>query len=366
MFAHKLTDDAELILLETRHAQEIYTLIDRNRERLRRWLTFVDHSNSADTERAFIKNGLHQFANDQGFHCGIVYKGKLAGNIGMLPVDLRNRSTEIGYWLDQDAEGKGLVTTACRAFLDHCFNQMNLNRVVIRTAPGNERSQAVAKRLGAIHEGTQRQSIELQGRFIDQEVFSLLKQDWPSASTTDGLPFFTHELDEDTRLSLLDSTQADAVFHLADENREHLRRWLPWVDDTRSANDIQAFIEDQLHQFAENGTTVTGIWHHGVLAGSVGIHYVSVKCMEIGYWLGENHQRKGLVTKACRALIHHAFAELGMNRIEIRVEPRNPRSIAIPERLGFTCEGTLRGKGMNADGKFIDLMMYSLLKSDIG
>ena len=68
MFVHQLTDDAELRLIEPSHADELYSVINRNRSRLLPRLTFVENSTSADSERAFAKRGLHQFADGQGFH----------------------------------------------------------------------------------------------------------------------------------------------------------------------------------------------------------------------------------------------------------------------------------------------------------
>lgn len=364
MFKHKLTDDAELRLIEPRHAEELYALIDANRARLRPWMSFVEHCTSVEAERDFARRALHQFADGRGFHCLIVYKGKLMGGIGMLPMDKENRSTEIGYWLDEQAEGKGLVTASCIEILDLCFNGMKINRVVIRTAKDNERSQAVAKRLGAGHEGMQRQALIIAGALEDLEVFSLLQEEWSADSATTSGAFFTHRLDDETELGLLEPRHAEELFALVDRNREYLRRWLNWVDRTNSADDTGAFVGRQLRQLADNSTIAAGIWHTGTLVGTIGLEYVSAGCMEIGYWISEASQGKGIVTRACEALISRAFDELGVNRVQIRVEPGNDRSRAIPERLGFTPEGTLRQSGMNADWEPVDMLMYSLLKNE--
>jgi ribosomal-protein-serine acetyltransferase len=175
---------------------------------------------------------------------------------------------------------------------------------------------------------------------------------------------FTHKLTNDAELRLLEPRHAEELYLLVDSNREHLRRWLPWVDSTKSTEDIVAFIKQQLQRLATNGTTVASIWYENNLAGIISLNSSSVRCMEIGYWLGEKYQGKGLMTAACKAMIGHSFVELDINRIEIRVEPDNDRSKAIPGRLGFTYEGTQRQKGMNADGKAVDLMMFSLLKEE--
>lgn len=83
----------------------------------------------------------------------------------------------------------------------------------------------------------------------------------------------------------------------------------------------------------------------------------------IGYWLGEKYQGKGIMTKACKALIQYCFEELNLERIEIRVATENIKSQAIPERLGFQKEGCLRNAEVLYD-QYIDLYVYGLLKKE--
>jgi ribosomal-protein-serine acetyltransferase len=84
---------------------------------------------------------------------------------------------------------------------------------------------------------------------------------------------------------------------------------------------------------------------------------------EIGYWLAAGHQGKGLMTKACRALIDYGFGTLGLRRIAIQCATGNTRSQAIPERLGFTREGVLR-EVMIVNGSPIDHAVYAMLARD--
>ena len=176
---------------------------------------------------------------------------------------------------------------------------------------------------------------------------------------------FSYKLDEDTELRLLQEYDAEEFFILTDENREHLRRWLPWLDTTRSVYDTRAFIHSTLLQFANNKGFQAGIWYRGSLAGIIGYHSIDQQNRKtaIGYWLGEAFTGKGLMTKACEALLDYGFDVLQLNRIEIRCAPSNTRSCAIPQRLGFTHEGIAHQAEWLYD-HFVDQSIYSMLASD--
>jgi ribosomal-protein-serine acetyltransferase len=172
-------------------------------------------------------------------------------------------------------------------------------------------------------------------------------------------------IDEETELRIYEERHAQEVAELVDQNRAYLRQWLPWLDDSRTVEDSKAFIRGSLQQFARNEGFQTGIWYRDTFAGGIGYHPIdwAKRKVEIGYWLGESFQGKGLMTKACRTLITYAFAELGLNKVEIHCATENIRSCAIPKRLGFTQEGILRDAEWLYD-HFVDLVVYGMLGSE--
>ncbi|HET7579668.1 MAG TPA: GNAT family protein [Bacillales bacterium] len=176
---------------------------------------------------------------------------------------------------------------------------------------------------------------------------------------------FTYRLGEDSYLKLLDLEDTKAVFALVNSDREHLREWLPWVDGNKSEADSRVFIESTKKQFADNNGFQVGIWYKGELAGVAGFHEIDWKDRktEIGYWLGEQFQGNGLMTKTCRALIDHAFGAWELNRVEICCGTGNVKSCAIPERLGFMKEGTIRDDEW-VNGRYISYHVFGLLKSE--
>ena len=163
----------------------------------------------------------------------------------------------------------------------------------------------------------------------------------------------------------LKAREARVLFALVDANRSHLRRWLPWVDATRSMGDIREFLRRVTAQ-AKAGTGQSfGLWWQGRLVGVASLAWIDAanQSAAIGYWLAQEAEGHGLMTAAVTALLRHGFRTLQLNRIEIRAGVRNRRSRAIPERLGFRHEGTLRQAERLAD-RFVDHAVYGLLKGD--
>lgn len=170
MFSYRVATHSELRLLEERHAEVLFALVEQNRERHPE----IPQLYSLEDARVYIKRDLALFAENKGLGIGIWYEGNLAGTVRYHEIDWINRSTELGYWLGAAFEGKGLVTSACRVMIDHAFNELGLNRVVISCAPENQKSRAVAENLGFTKEGVLRQSEQLKGGYVDQVVYGLL------------------------------------------------------------------------------------------------------------------------------------------------------------------------------------------------
>jgi ribosomal-protein-serine acetyltransferase len=155
---------------------------------------------------------------------------------------------------------------------------------------------------------------------------------------------------------------ARALFAQVDANRARLRRWLPWPDANRSPADSRAYIL-QMRAQAKAGLGQTfGLWWKDRLVGVAGFNWIdgANHSAAIGYWLAEEAQGHGLMTAAVIALLRHGFRSLELNRIEIRAGIRNRRSRAIPERLGFRHEGTLR-QAEWVSGRYVDHAVYGLL-----
>lgn len=176
---------------------------------------------------------------------------------------------------------------------------------------------------------------------------------------------FSLEVDGALQLRQLEGHQAPLLFALTEKNRADLRRWLPWLDDNTTEEDSRSFIDSGLERYTNRESLELGIWHREALVGMVAFNQFSwgARNGELGYWLDAEARGQGIMTRSCRALIAHAFAELDLNRIEIRCAAGNAPSRAIPERLGFRQEGQLRQVEWLYD-HFVDHIVYGLLAGE--
>lgn len=171
-----LGDGIEVRFLEPRDAEDVFAVIDANRDRLRPWMPWVDPTLGPDDTRAFIERVRASGVEDG---LGIYVGGSYVGGIGLRP-DAVNGDAEIGYWIGAAHEGQGLVTRACRALIDRAFGDLELHRVTIRVAPDNARSRAIPERLGFREEGVMREAGRSALGHHDLVVYGLLDREWSS------------------------------------------------------------------------------------------------------------------------------------------------------------------------------------------
>jgi ribosomal-protein-serine acetyltransferase len=168
----------ELRQFQLADAEQVFAVADRNRDRLREWLFWVDQTHSADDVRHFILATMQQWNAGLGPQAAIVVEGEIAGSLGAHPFDVMRRSTSIGYWIDERHTGKGIVRRSVAAFLDYLFEEARLHRVEIRCGTENSRSCAIPERLGFTREGVLREAEYVSGRWVDLVVWSMLEQEW--------------------------------------------------------------------------------------------------------------------------------------------------------------------------------------------
>jgi ribosomal-protein-serine acetyltransferase len=175
-----VTEGIYLRLLEEADARQLHRMIEANRANLARWLPWAADQTLDDT-LDFIRRTRSQASENHGFQAAVIVGHEIAGMVGHPDVDWSNRSTRIGYWLDEAHQGRGTMTAAVRVLVDHALTVWQLDRIEIRAAIGNRRSRAIPERLGFRQEGTLRRAELVDGRHLDSVIYAMLAADWPAA-----------------------------------------------------------------------------------------------------------------------------------------------------------------------------------------
>jgi len=157
-------------------AEDVFVLIDKNRNHLRKWLPFIDTTISPDNTHAFIAQ-LHK-SSCREIVFTICFNAQITGLIGFKDIDRANHRVEIGYWISKQNEGNGIVANACSVLIERAFRKMDIHRIQIKCGVGNHRSSNIPKKLGFTFEGIERGGEKHKNSFLDLEVYSLLKNEW--------------------------------------------------------------------------------------------------------------------------------------------------------------------------------------------
>jgi ribosomal-protein-serine acetyltransferase len=170
-------------------------------------------------------------------------------------------------------------------------------------------------------------------------------------------------VDNDIKLKEISLEDVKSIYEIINSEREYLREWLPFVDETRNIIYTRSFVENYLNSDRKDLTFC--VLYQNKMVGLVGMKDTDKanRKTEIGYWLSESYQHLGIITKSCRTLINYIFEELRINRIQLTAATENSKSQRVALRLGFQREGIQRDGELHRRG-FVDLVVFSLLKKD--
>lgn len=171
--------------------------------------------------------------------------------------------------------------------------------------------------------------------------------------------------DPETVLDPVRIEDVSELYAAIDRNRGHLREWLPWVTPEYDIEHARRFVGDRIVEQERRSGLMCVVRYRGEIAGAIGLHTIDAlnRATSIGYWLDEAQCGRGIMTRACRAVVACAFRDYGLHRVEIRCATGNYRSCAIPRRLGFVEEGVLREAGLLHD-RWVDLRVFGTLERE--
>lgn len=260
----------------------------------------------------------------------------------------------VGYILAPSLRGQGLAEEAMRAVLNYGFEVWGLHRLAASIDPRNHASGGLLRRLGFTQEGHQRRDYLYGADYLDTGIFGLLADEWRDKRDRPSRVPVLRE--GPVLLRALSARDADAL-HAAYGDEESMR-YMPHahytsIDQTRAkiAGIVAGISGSRNWAITEDG---------GDCLGWALLHKETPAQVELGYILVPDARGRGLAKATGLALLRHAFIDLGKNRVEAVLDPRNLASAGVLRALGFTLEG-VRRQGVARGEGFVDSAIYGLL-----
>ena len=163
---------------------------------------------------------------------------------------------------------------------------------------------------------------------------------------------------------------AERLKEAVDSSLDHLRPWLPWAHEAPlPVGEVVDLLRSFRGRFDLGQDFVYGILSpdESEVLGGTGLHTRRGEgVFEIGYWIRTSRAGEGLATESTAALTRVAFELCGVGRVEIRADPANEPSKAIPRKLGFVEEATLRRVAHCSGGSPLqaDAVVFALLRDE--
>ena len=137
---------------------------------------------SIGESKAYLRFMLRKYRLMDAASWGIELKRehKIVGTIGYMWIQTENACAEVGYSLARSCWNQGIMTEALQEVLRYSFEDLHLNRVEAMHEVDNPASGAVMRKCGMRLEGTQRQKLYNKGRYVDVDIYAILKKDYAS------------------------------------------------------------------------------------------------------------------------------------------------------------------------------------------
>lgn len=172
---------------------------------------------------------------------------------------------------------------------------------------------------------------------------------------------FTLTVDKNLQLALIEEAFAPLYAHLVAAHRDYLCQWLAWPAYCHSEQDFRLFAQTMLHDYADGKSMTCAIFYRDELVGNCSLQEINpdLQKARIGYWLAENQQGKGIVTRCVAKLIDVAFTSYQLEKTELAIASGNHPSQQVAKRLGFRQEGIIT-RAENLNGRIVDHVIYGL------
>ena len=175
---HSIDENTRLEFTAEKYAADLFKAADNNRVHLAQFLPWVPFMQSVEDMRKYLKNCELLFEQGQEISFIIITNESVVGRIGLNHIDRVNKNASIGYWIIKNEVGKGIISKSCEKLISYGFINLGLQRIEIRAATANLKSQAIPERFCFSKEGILRQAELVNHQFLDLVVYSILKEEW--------------------------------------------------------------------------------------------------------------------------------------------------------------------------------------------
>lgn len=147
------------------------------------WVHMSDTLLTHEAVLQYVEKALKEHESDQSYKLVIISKktSQIIGSTTLFDISMEHKHLEIGYTWINPAYWRTNINTNCKyLMLSHCFEELGLHRVQIKTDHENIRSQKAIERLGATKEGTLRNHmIRKDGTIRHTVMYSIIREEWP-------------------------------------------------------------------------------------------------------------------------------------------------------------------------------------------
>lgn len=321
-------------------AEQFLNLAATNAARLRQVLGSWVLPSTVEDRRKLMASDL-QAAESSGRHWWMIeHDGRFAGSIDIHGIKSHERSGSIGYWLGADFTGLGIMTQSLKAVIDWALTERSLVRIEIQIAIENADSCAVPERLGIRRESINRQSHIVEGQAHDMALYAALTDNWPPKPPSRAFPHKEIRVDNEILLRQHIDGDRAKMWKALDAGRDYIGKYLPWMAAYITEADHTSGYDTRRNETDNfDGSRGYIIEYKGALAGTAGFGKPdSDNGGEIGYWIRQDLQGRGIATRVVEKIIDMMIIEMGLHRITIRAatsnmsSPRYPRAARLSLR----------------------------------
>ena len=172
--------ETERLLLRRLNMRDAQDVFDYSRDPEVARHVLWDAQRSIGDARAYLRYMIRRYRQNEPASWGIELKstGKIIGTIGFMWIQDDNRAAEVGYSLARAQWGRGIMTEALEAVIEYGFRTLKLNRIEAIHELTNPASGAVMRKCGMVHEGTMREKLFNKGKYVDVDLYAILRKDF--------------------------------------------------------------------------------------------------------------------------------------------------------------------------------------------